>query len=260
MLTLLIAGTLLFAQSPIEERDLARHFPGYSACLLVLDAGSGRIVRHGGAQCAKPLSPCSTFKIPNSLIALDTGVADGPEFFLKWDGVKRDRPELNHDHTLRTAIRDSVVWYYQELARRVGSERMQRLVDTFDYGNRDISSGVDTFWLGSSLKISADQQLRFLERLQKGTLPVSARSQQIVRDITRQPWSDGVDYHGKTGSCGFADGTSHGWWVGFVTRGGRSHAFAANIIGKQATGRKLRPMVEQALVELGVLPARSGER
>jgi len=251
-----IAALALLAAPQVEERDLARHFLGYSACLEVLDTATGRIVRHGGAQCAKPLSPCSTFKIPNSLIALETGVASGPDFLLKWDGVKRDRPEWNQDHTLATAIRVSAVWYYRELARRIGAERMQRHVDAFDYGNRDLSAGVDRFWLGNSLKISADQQLRFLEKLQKGTLPVSARAQQVVRDITRQQWSEGVSYHGKTGSCGFDDGTSHGWWVGFVTRGEKRHAFAANIIGKDASGLKLRPMVEKALVELGVLPGR----
>ena len=41
-----------------------------------------------------------------------------------------------------------------------------------------------------------------------------------------------------------------------MTRGGTSYVFAANILGKEATGRKLRPMVEAALVELGVLPPR----
>jgi len=238
----------------VEERDLARHFPGYSACLEVLDTQTGRIVRHGGAQCAKPLSPCSTYKIPNSLIALETGVASGPDFLLKWDGVKRARPEWNRDHTLQSAIRVSAVWYYQELARRIAMDRMQRHVDAFDYGNRDLSAGIDRFWLGSSLRISADQQLRFLEKLQQGALPISARAQQVVRDITRQQWSEGVSYHGKTGSCGSDDGTSHGWWVGFVTRGEQRHAFAANIIGKDASGLKLRPMVEKALVELDVLP------
>ena len=253
MIFMLLAAAL---QGGVEERDLARHFPGYSACLEVLDTATGRIVRHGGAQCVKPLSPCSTFKIPNSLIALETGVASGPDFLLKWDGVKRDRPEWNQDHTLRTAIAVSAVWYYQELARRIGMERMQHYVNAFDYGNRDLSSGIDRFWLGNSLKISAEQQIRFLERLQVGKLPVSGQAQRVVRDITMQEWTGGADYHGKTGSCSSADGTQHGWWVGFVTHGEQRHVFAANIIGKNANGRALRPMVEKALVELAVLPQR----
>lgn len=246
---------LLAVPQSVEDRDLASQFPGYAACLELLDAKTGRIVRHGGARCAKPLSPCSTYKIPNSLIALETGVASGPDFILKWDGVQRARPEWNRDHNLRSAIRVSAVWYYQELARRIGMKGMQHYVNLFDYGNHDLSAGIDRFWLGSSLLISADQQVRFLEKLQKGTLPVSARAQQVVRDITLQEWSEGVSYHGKTGSCS-ADGIQHGWWVGFVTRGEKRHVFAANIIGKEASGLKLRPMVEAALVELGVLPAR----
>ena len=253
MLVLFLAGALL--TQPVEDRELARFFPGYSACLEVRDSQTGRMLRHGGAQCEKRLSPCSTYKIPNSMIALETGVATGPDFLLKWDGVKRARPEWNQDHTLASAIRVSAVWYYQELAKRVGAERMQKHLDAFDYGNRDTGAGLTTFWLGSSLKISADEQLRFLEKWRKGALPVSARTQQIVKDITLQPWADGVEYHGKTGSC-TVDGTSHGWWVGFVRRGEQSSVFAANIVGKDATGMKLRPMVEAALVELGVLPPR----
>ena len=192
----MIAMLIALMLQPVEERDLSRFFPGYSACLEVLDAKTGKIVRHGGAQCAKPLSPSSTFKIPNSLIALETGVASGPDFLLKWDGVKRDRPEWNQDHTLRSAIAVSAVWYYQELARRIGMEGMQHYVNAFDYGNRDLSSGIDRFWLGNSLKISAEQQIRFLERLQVGKLPVSGQAQRVVRDITTLEWTGGADYHG----------------------------------------------------------------
>jgi beta-lactamase class D len=54
-------------------------------------------------------------------------------------------PDWNRDHTLASAIRFSVVWYFQEIARRIGAARMQRYVDAFQYGNRDLSGGVDRF-------------------------------------------------------------------------------------------------------------------
>jgi hypothetical protein len=92
--------------------------------------------------------PASTFKIPNSLIALETGVVGDPDKdIFKWDGVKRSIEAWNQDHTLRSAIAASAVPVYQEIARHIGAERMQKYVDLFEYGNRNIGGGIDQFWL-----------------------------------------------------------------------------------------------------------------
>src|SRR5260370_3987965 len=94
-------------------------------------------VRSGQAKL-----PASTFKIPNSLIALETGVAADPaKDVFKWDGVTRSIEAWNTDHTMRSAIAASAVPVYQEIARRIGQERMQKYVDLFDSGNRDIGGG-----------------------------------------------------------------------------------------------------------------------
>ena len=135
--------------------------------------------------------------------------------------------------------------------------RMKEYVERFSYGNQDVSGGVDRFWLGSSLRLSPDEQASFLRRLEAGELPVSARSLGIVKDIMGQPWAEGVAYRGKTGSCSNTDAApDHGWWVGAVESGGHRHVFAGLILGKGASGLVARPLVEQALVELGVLPAK----
>ena len=128
--------------------------------------------------------PASTFKIPNSLIALETGVVEDPDKdVFKWDGVTRSIEPWNKDHTLRSAIAVSAVPVYQEIARRIGAERMQKYVDLFDYGNRDIGGGIDQFWLTGNLRIDPIQQIDFVDRLRRGVLPVSKRSQELVRDI-----------------------------------------------------------------------------
>src|SRR4029450_4459658 len=83
--------------------------------------------------------PASTFKIPNSIIALETGAVEDPDKdVFKWDGVKRSIEPWNKDHPLRSAIAVSAVPVYQEIARRIGAERMQKYVDLFDYGNHDL--------------------------------------------------------------------------------------------------------------------------
>jgi beta-lactamase class D len=240
------------------ERDLGAFFPGFRATLVVRDVRAGRTVRHAAAQAERRTSPCSTFKIPNSLIGLETGVIPDASFVLPWDGVRHQREEWNRDHDLRSAMKQSVVWYYQELARRVGPERMQKWVSALHYGNEDVSGGVDRFWLGSTLRISPDEQVDFLARLHAGELPVSPRSIAIVKDILLQDApGPGFVYRGKTGSCQDPGAPQpHGWWVGSVEKEGSLTLYAARIEGQGASGMVCRPMAEKALAALGVLPAR----
>jgi len=253
--------SLVFLAGPAAAedvtQDLGAHFPGFRSTLVLRDVAGARTVRHEPARAGARRSPCSNFKIPNSLIGLETGVIPDASFVLKWDGVRRPREEWNRDHDLRSAMKHSVVWYYQELARRVGPERMQKWVSALRYGNEDISGGIDRFWLGSSLRISPDEQVEFLARLHAGQLAASARSITIVKDILAQePPGPGIVYRGKTGSCqdpGAKD--PHGWWVGSIEREGRLYLYAALIEGPGASGRVCRPMAEKALAG-GVLPPR----
>ena len=175
--------------------------------------------------------PASTFKVPNSLIALETGVvADPDKDIFKWDGTTRSIEAWNRDHTLRTAIAASVVPVYQEIARRVGAERMQKYVDLLDYGNRNIGGGIDQFWLTGDMRIDPMQQIDFLDRLRRGVLPVSKRSQELVRDIlpTVKAGESLIRY--KTGLLGAERGQpSLGWVVGWAEKGSQHTVFAMNM-------------------------------
>jgi beta-lactamase class D len=182
--------------------------------------------RSGTAQL-----PASTFKIPNSLIALETGVvADPDKDIFKWDGVTRSIEAWNKDHTLRSAIAVSAVPVYQEIARRIGQERMQKYVDLFEYGNRDIGGGIDQFWLTGNLRIDPMQQVDFVDRLRRGVLPVSKRSQDLVRDILSVTKVGDATIRFKTGLLGAEIGKpSLGWLVGWVEKGSDRTVFALNL-------------------------------
>ncbi|MGE3802897.1 MAG: class D beta-lactamase [Candidatus Kapaibacterium sp.] len=175
-----------------------------------------------------PYLPASTFKIFNSLVALETGVIKDENDTISWDGVKRQIPDWNRTHDLRSAIAYSVVWYYQELARRIGEERMQHYIDTANYGNRDISGGIDRFWLDGGLRITPQQQIDFLVRLHNNTLPFSQRTMNIVKDIMILKETPDYVYRGKTGWV-LRDTTSVGWFVGYLQRGEKVWFFATNI-------------------------------
>jgi beta-lactamase class D len=182
--------------------------------------------RSGTAQL-----PASTFKIPNSIIALETGVvADPDKDIFKWDGVKRSIEAWNKDHTLRSAIAASAVPVYQEIARRIGQERMQKYVDLFEYGNRDIGGGIDQFWLTGNLRIDPMQQVDFVDRLRRGVLPVSKRSQDLARDILPVTKVGDATIRFKTGLLGAETGKpSLGWLVGWVEKGSDRTVFALNL-------------------------------
>jgi len=252
--------TVALATAGADEVDwIGTHFAGYSGCALVLrrDRHHERSWEYGIRQCHMPLSPCSTFKIPNALIGLQTGVVEGPGTVKHWDGTVYPRAELNHDHTLASAVRDSVVWYFQDLARDVGAERMAEWLARLHYGNQDISSGIDRFWLGASLQIDAYGQLEFLKGLTHGTLPFRPEFQQEVRDMLVQPSGLGGVLHGKTGSCRGdpeAGQPDHGWFVGWLDGGPKSNPstiwFVVNIRGDGASGGKARDMAVDILTEL----------
>ena len=181
--------------------------------------------------------PASTFKIPNSLIALETGVVQDPDKdVFKWDGVKRDIEAWNKDHTLRSAIAVSAVPVYQEIARRIGQERMQKYVDLFEYGNRDIGGGIDQFWLTGNLRIDPVEQIDFVDRLRRGVLPVSKRAQELVRDILPVTKVGDATIRSKSGLLGAEIGKpSLGWLVGWAEKGSSTTVFAMNMDCKEPT-------------------------
>jgi len=198
--------------------------------------------------------PASTFKIANSLIALETGVVEDPDKdVFKWDGVERSIAAWNKDHTLRSAIAVSAVPVYQEIARRIGEARMQKYVDLLDYGNRDIGGGIDQFWLTGALRIDPVQQVDFVDRLRRGVLPISKRSQDLVRDILPVTKVGDAVIRAKSGQLGKEQGHL-GWMVGWAEKGEAHTVFALNMDCPEARLVAARMTVTQAcLADIGAL-------
>jgi beta-lactamase class D len=236
--------------------DLSEFFGGRDGCFVLYDSLADSYIRYNPKSCAERFTPCSTFKIANSLIALHTGVATSPEFSLKWDGVVRPIAAWNQNQTMHSAFSNSVVWFYQELARRIGPERMADYVHRLEYGNRDTSGGITNFWLESTLRISADEQVSFVLRLWTDGLAVSQDAQRITRELMELSRSaDGRILFGKTGTAGDAkaDIARLGWFVGCVTKGERRVFFATRITGERdAGGRQARKITETILKKLQI--------
>ena len=170
--------------------------------------------------------PASTFKIPNSLIGLETGVVT-PGYQFKWDGKPRRLKVWEQDFDLAGAFRASCFWCYQEVARKVGKERMQDWLAQIGYGNMDIGGGIDKFWLWGKLRITPLEQVYFLHRLANQQLPFSRANQATVRSLMLIDARDGRSLYGKTG---WAQGKEDvGWFVGWVEGNGPRVLFATRL-------------------------------
>lgn len=245
-----------------SDAALAAILPAQAA-MVVLDTATGRHVRLNPGQAARPLPPCSTFKIPNTLIALAAGAVTLDDHFMARDAERDPRTDFwsdawDRDQDLPSALRRSTVWYYQELARRVGPAEMQRQLDRLGYGNRDISGGIDRFWLGGSLRISADDQVAFLRRLHAGEFAVPEPHLALLREGLLQEEAAGRALYAKTGACTVAgsDDDWVGWWVGWIDRPEGPAFFALNLTGasyREIADRRI-PLARAVLGELGLLP------
>ena len=231
-----------------QDLDLKPQFGDHDACMLILDVKRDTLYRYRPQRCEERLAPCSTFKIPNALIGLHTGVLSGPEHLRKWDGVERWSKTWNRDHTLRTAVRDSAFWYFQLTAAEIGQDRMRQALRALHYGNQDISGGLTQFWLDSSLKISATEQIGLLRRLAERRLPFDRKAQATVAELLVQPQYGGPGrLHAKTGSGGTPEGDATvGWYVGWIEHEEALYIFAANAKVSAAgdlSGRDIRDIL-----------------
>lgn len=245
--------------------DLDAYFKNIPGAFVLYDLRRDRYLRHDAARCRVRFTPLSTFKIPNSLIGLDSGVIPDAEFVIPWDKAKypphdTDAPPFNtwwQDQTLRTAVKRSVVWYFRELATRVGERRMRDYVAKLRYGNEDASGPINGFWLNSSLKISADEQVEFLKRLYREDLPVSRRAMKIVKEIITLEETPDYKLSGKTGGGSLSDARALGWFVGYLETKNGVYFFATQIEGPTyASIRDERiALTKRILTDFGYLPA-----
>jgi beta-lactamase class D len=240
--------------SSLPKQELENHFHGYKAAFEIYDLKMGERVRFNEEQCATRLSPCSTFKIFNSLVGLETGVLRDENYSMVWEGQPSVVANCRRDQTLQSAVTNSCVWYFQNVATAVGEERMKKFIADTPYGNGDISGGITNFWLGSSLKISADEQVDFLGKLLKDQLPFSKRSMAVVRGLIRLDQTAKGTLYGKTGSD-MVDGKEVlGWFVGYVVQPSAIHIFATNIQADNgAWGPKAKEITRQILEKMDLL-------
>lgn len=232
--------------------------------MVLFDQNEENFIILNEARAAVQFTPFSTHKIPHSLIALETGLVQSVDSPLSWD---RDKyPEEDWwpktwagEHTLRSAIKVSLVPAYRQIAREAGTETMQSYISQFRFGNEDISSGVDSYWLNGSLEISAMGQVNFLRKFYAGELGLEEKTTSAVRDILVQEETEKyvLSFKTGTGTIDTESGKALAWLVGYVERNDNVYFFAFNMEARnfsEAVALRMKT-ARSILSQLGLIEA-----
>lgn len=191
--------------------------------------------------------PASTFKITNSIIALETGVVENDSTLFKWNGEERRLRIWERDMIFKEAFHYSCVPCYQEVARKIGVKRMNEYLDKLDYGKMKVdTTNIDMFWLEGESQINQYQQIEFLKRFYNSELPISQRTEEIMKKMMVIEEGENYKISGKTG-WSIRNGNNNGWFVGFVETNENTYFFATNIEPNQRFNMDMFPMIRKEL-------------
>lgn len=213
--------------------------------ILIYDLEDDKYYSNDFSWTEKGNLPASTFKIMNSIIALETGTVENDSTLFKWNGEKRRLKNWEQDLIFRDAFHYSCVPCYQEIARKVGEKNMNKFLKKLDYGNMKVdSSNIDLFWLEGESRITQFQQINFLKRLYQSELPISKRTEMIMKRMIVIEDNDDYKLSGKTG-WSIRNGNNNGWFVGYFETQSKTYFFATNVEPKQQFDMNMFPMIRK---------------
>lgn len=247
----------VYHKAEIRE-DFAAFFKefGLTGTVMVYDEQNKKVTVYNPDRARQAYLPASTFKIFNSMAGLQAGAVTGTDEVFKWDGKPKSRREIEKDMDMREAFKVSCVWFYQEIARRVGDSRMRKYLWENVYGNASTGGGIDRFWLDGDLRISPEQQIDFLRRMHNYQLSFDKEVVDKVKDIMLLEQTKNYKYYGKTGWA--QPGTKDiGWFTGFVEKGNNVYYYVVNVEAPLETTtdfmRARKMIAEKVLKEMKIL-------
>ncbi|MHC1747859.1 MAG: BlaR1 family beta-lactam sensor/signal transducer [Cellulosilyticaceae bacterium] len=256
LIIFIVMGVLVFAKAPaisimayennqynvqpkqVVYEDLAPYFKGMDGSFVLYDLQTNEYCIYNKAKSMKRVAPNSTYKMYSALIALETGVIQENNLMRKWDGNNQPFEDWNQDQDLYSAMKYSVNWYFQELDKMVGKEKLEYYFNQIGYGNANIRGGISQYWMESSLQISPLEQVELLKDFYTKDMPFKPEHISLVKESLKISEKEGAVLSGKTGT-GIVEGKSvNGWFIGYVERLGGTFIFATRIDGDDNTSGK----------------------
>lgn len=222
--------------------------------IVVSNLDGTKVYSYNDARARKPHTVASTFKIANTLIALEDGVVTNKFEVFPWNGVEHEVKSWNRDQTLETAFKVSCVWCYQKIARGVGTEKYIKYLGDYEYGNLPETFKVDEFWLDGSLKLNSYEQISFLKNVYRNEPTFGTRAYKTLKEIMLVDKASTYSIYAKTGWSPYGDDPV-GWYIGYVEKGGDVWFFVTNLEIKKMRNLILRKEITyRVLKSINVLP------
>ncbi|MCT7910527.1 class D beta-lactamase [Arcobacter lacus] len=243
---ILCLNNFLFAND-VEFENLFKKYQ-VEGTLVLESLNTKKVDIYNKKRANTPFSPASTFKIPNTLIALNEGVVN-KDSIIVWDKKVREFDAWNKDQTLQSAFKSSCVWCYKEFASKIGVEKYKKYLKELNYGNKTIGKDVTDFWLDESLRITAFEEIRFLKQLQANNLSFKQEDINLLKELMIDEKSENYVVRAKTGWEG-----KYGWYVGYVETKNDVWFFALNIDTKTKEDlAKRKALTLEALKTKGII-------
>ena len=243
LLSISIIAVSFFACSPnnvTEDAAIEKFFKenNVQGSFGLFDNGQGHFTIYNSVRFRDTaFLPASTFKIINSLIGIESGRATDTNMVLPWNGTQSNRPECDTNMNMSRAFRVSCATWYQELARRIGKDTMQKWLDTLGYAQRYgkfiINNNTDSFWLDNTAKVTADEQLGMVKKLYFDQLPFQKRTQRLVMGMMLQENNSNYKLSYKTGWGISEKGHAIGWIVGWIEENLHPYFFVLQLESSQ---------------------------
>ena len=217
---------------------------------------TNEIIYEQGLCINERVTPCSTFKVVLSLIGFDSLILkdeknptwpfheDYDDYIESWKAP----------HNPQSWIKNGCLWYSKVLALQLGMEKIQHFLTTIEYGNQDMSDGLEKpAWISSSLKISPKEQTDFIQKMIQGKLPISSHAMQMTKGLLFiEELPDGWKLYGKTGLGPIEQHDKIlelGWFIGWIEKDHSFFPFAYNIREEKIHRAQRIPRVKQLLME-----------
>lgn len=235
----------------VSAPNLGRYFQNKNleGTFVLFHPKRSKLIVYNPKRATTRFLPASTFKVPNALIALDSGAVKDIEEVIPYGGAKEYFKNWEQDMTLPQAVKTSNVAVFHTIAKRIGLETYRDKLSAFDYGNANPGDSIDNrFWLNGPIKISPLEQVMFFRKLVAGEFPISDHSFQLVRSMIKIEETNGYTIFAKSGWAGPEDPQT-GWWVGWVEKDGLNYPFALNILINTNQDAKQRAIIAKACIQ-----------
>lgn len=247
--------SLLFLSSCVSNPKISENkifksiFENYPHATFVVSDGN-QIISFNENRANKRFVPASTFKIANSLIALDLKEIDNDQdIFYHYQGGEVFLDIWTNSMNLNDAFKTSNVPAFQQLAREIGEKQYQQYLKKFQYGNQQVGSNIERFWLDGPLKISALEQVLFLQKIVDKKLPVDSEIISQLYTIAFQGELDGEQNSKLYGKTGWSQDI--GWYIGWVSVSNKNYVFALNMDIEKFENLPLREeLAKKALLKI----------